>query len=147
MIVSDLMERDVVTCHPGDNLETAARLMWDNNCGSIPVIDEFGIPVGIVTDRDIAMSCVLNHKAPWELRVSEVTNNRPLYVCVENDDIAGALHTMQTQRIRRLPVVNGAGRLRGIISIDDIVAHSAEQAPDLSFQDTMNTLKAVCIQH
>jgi CBS domain-containing protein len=141
------MERDVVTCHPDENLETAARLMWDNNCGSIPVIDEYGIPVGIVTDRDIAMSCVLNHRAPWELRVSDVTNNRPLHVCGEHEDIKGALHTMQMQKIRRLPVVNDAGRLQGIISIDDAIARSEERAPDLSFRDTMDTLKAVCIQH
>jgi CBS domain-containing protein len=147
MNVSDLMERDVVTCHPHDSLEIAARLMWDNNCGSIPVIDEYGVPVGIITDRDIAMSCVLNHKAQWELRASDVTNNRPLHLCSEHEDIKSALHAMLVQRIRRLPVVNAAGRLQGIISIDDIIARSEERAADLSFRDTMDTLKTVCIQH
>jgi CBS domain-containing protein len=146
MIVSELMERGVVSCHPGENLETAARLMWDNNCGSVLVIDESAVPVGIITDRDIAMSCVLNHKAPWDLQVSDVTNNRPLHTCGEDEDIKHVLTTLQVNRIRRLPVVNGAGGLLGIVSIDDIIAHAGEEAPDLSFRDTMGMLKAVCIQ-
>ena len=147
MIVSELMERDVVTCHPDENLEVAARLMWDNNCGSILAIREDGVPIGIVTDRDIAMSCMLNHKALWELHARDVTNSRPLHTCAEHDDIKSALNTMQVHRIRRLPVVDESGRLQGIISIDDIITQSAEQAPELSFRDTMDTLKAVCIQH
>ena len=64
----------------------------------------------------------------------------------ENDNIEHALNTLQVNRIRRMPVVNELGRLPGVISIDDLIAHAAEQSCELSFVDTMDTLKAVCIQ-
>lgn len=147
MKTCDVMERDVKTCSPDDNLESAAMLMWNNDCGAAMIIDPTGTPVGILTDRDIAMSCALNHKPLWDLSARDVTNNRPLYTCNENDDVRSALFTMQQQKIRRLPVVNEAGHIQGIISIDDIVACSEENMPDLSYQDTMKTLKAVCIHH
>lgn len=147
MKVRDVMEKDVKTCSLDDNLESVAMLMWNNDCGSAPVIDQSGTPIGIITDRDIAMSCALNHKPLWELRTRDVTNNRPLYTCHENDDMSFALETMRAHRIRRLPVVDKTGHLRGLISIDDIVACSEDKLTGMSFQDTMNTLKAVCIHH
>lgn len=147
MKVTNVMQKDVKTCGLDDTLESVALMMWNNDCGSAPVIDQSGTPLGIITDRDITMSCALNHKPLWELRTREVTNNRPLYTCNENDDISAALETLQTHRVRRLPVVNDAGHLHGLISIDDIVACSQEKMPGMSFQDTMNTLKAVCIHH
>jgi CBS domain-containing protein len=147
MKVRDVMEGDVKTCKLDDNLELVAMMMWHSDCGSIPVLDQSGTPIGIVTDRDIAMSCALNHKPLWELRARDVTNNRPLYTCHENDDMSFALETMRTYRIRRLPVVDKAGHLRGLISIDDIVAASEEKVPGMSFRDTMSTLKAVFIHH
>ena len=78
MKVRDVMESNVKTCALNDNLESVATLMWNNDCGSIPVIDQSGTPIGIITDRDIAMSCALNHKPLWELRARDVTNSRPL---------------------------------------------------------------------
>jgi CBS domain-containing protein len=121
--------------------------MWNTDCGSIPVIDQSGTPIGIITDRDIAMSCALIHKPLWKLRARDVTNSRPLYTCHGNDDMSFALETMRTYRIRRLPVVDKTGHLRGLISIDDIVAASEEKLPGMSFRDTMSTLKAVRIHH
>lgn len=147
MKVFEVMEKDVTSCSPDDALDAVAMLMWHNDCGSIAVVDQAGTPVGIITDRDIAMSCALNHKSLWDLHARDVTNNRPLHTCKENDGVGIALGIMQAQRIRRLPVLSESGRLRGIISIDDIVACSDEKMPDLSFRDTMKTLKAVCIHH
>lgn len=147
MKACDVMVRDVKTCSPDDTLESVAMVMWNNDCGSVTMIDQMGTPIGIITDRDIAMSCALNHKSLWELSVKDVTNNRSLYMCNENDDVKSTLATMQQQKIRRLPVVNKAGHLEGIISIDDIVACSKETMPDLSYRDTMKTLKAVCTHH
>lgn len=147
MKVTDVMQKDVKTCSPDDTLESVALMMWNNDCGSAPVIDQSGTPTGIITDRDITMSCALNHKPLWDLRTKDVTNNRPLYTCKEKDDMSSALETLQTHRIRRLPVVDDAGHLHGLISIDDIVACSKEKMPGISFQDTMNTLKAVCTHH
>lgn len=147
MKVREVMARDVKTCRPEDSLESSAMLMWNNDCGALPVVDSSGKPIGIITDRDIAMSSVLNHKPLWELRTSDVTGSRPLYSCKENDDISAALKAMQTHRVRRLPVISDSGSLRGIISIDDVVARSEERKSGISYLDTINTLKAVCVHH
>jgi CBS domain-containing protein len=147
MKIFEVMEKDVTSCSPDDTLDAIAMLMWQNDCGSVAVVDQAGTAVGIITDRDIAMSCALNHKSLWDLCARDVTNNRPLYTCKENDDVGVALGIMQAQKIRRLPIVSESGHLRGIISTDDIVARSDEKMPDLSFRDTMKTLKAVCIHH
>lgn len=147
MKVREVMARDVKTCRPEDSLESSAMLMWNNDCGALPVVDSSGKPIGIITDRDIAMYSVLNHKPLWELRASDVTGSRPLYSCKENDDISAALKAMQTHRVRRLPVISDSGSLRGIISIDDVVARSEERKSGISYLDTINTLKAVCVHH
>ncbi len=147
MKVRDVMEKDVKSCGPDDTLESLAMTMWNNNCGSVPVTDSSGTPIGIITDRDIAMSSALNHKPLWELCSREVTNSRPLYTCNEKDDIHAALEAMQAYQVRRLPVIDDSGHLKGIISIDDIVACSEETTPGMSYLETMNTLKAVCVHH
>ncbi|MEJ2565196.1 MAG: CBS domain-containing protein [Gammaproteobacteria bacterium] len=147
MRVSDVMERDVRTCSPDDSLEAVAMTMWNNDCGAVPIIGQSGEPLGIITDRDIAMSCALNHKPLWELHARDVANNRSLYTSREGDDIQSALNTMQTHRVRRLPVVDDSGHLRGIVSMDDVIYRSEEHMPGMSYWDTMNTLKAVCIHH
>lgn len=147
MKVREIMERDVKTCHLEDTLESSAMMMWNNDCGSLPVIDSSGKPIGMITDRDIAMSSALNHRPLWDLHARDVTSNRPLYVCRENDDVRSALEAMQSHRVRRLPVVSDGGQLRGIISIDDVVACSDEKTAGLSYRDAMTTLKAVCIHH
>ena len=147
MKVRDVMESDVKSCGPDDTLESSALMMWNHDCGSVPVLDANGTPIGILTDRDIAMASALNHKPLWDIRSREVTNSRPLYTCNEKDDIRAALEAMQAYQVRRLPVINDSGQLKGIISIDDIVACSEEKNPGLSYMDTMNTLKAVCIHH
>ncbi len=151
MLIRDLMVKEVTSCCPDTNLEAAGRMMWDHNCGAIPVLDNEDHPIGVVTDRDIAMSAVLNHKPLWDITTRDVISSREIFTCNMDDDIQSALTTMQTHKIRRVPVVNGDGRLEGILSIDDIIACSEQKEgktiPPLSFEDTMSTLKAVCFQH
>lgn len=147
MKACDVMEEDVKTCRPADTPEAVVMAMWNNDGGAVPVIVNSGTPIGIVTDRDIAICCALSHKPLWDLHVKDVTNNRPVHTCNENNDIATALRTMPAHRIRRLPVADDGGHLKGIISAGDIVALSEENVPGLSFQDTMNMLKAVCVHH
>jgi CBS domain-containing protein len=148
MNVTDLMVKDVRCCSSDTNLESAAQMMWDSDCGSIAVVDDGGIPIGIITDRDIAMASALNHKAPWDITASEVMSNRPIFTCKSSDDIKAALKLMQAHKVRRLPVTDKSGHLEGLLSIDDIVAGTERAtAKELSFEDTMGTLKAVCKHH
>lgn len=146
MHVSEIMHSPAECCCPETNLDTVAKLMWDHDCGAIPVVDDSNKPIGILTDRDIAMGSTLNHKPLWEIRSKEITNNRPLYTCNYNDDIRLALETMEREKVRRLPVVNNDGELQGILSVDDIVFF-AKQGSDLEYDDTIGTLKAVIKHH
>lgn len=151
MNIKDLMVKKVTSCTPETNLEVAGQLMWDQDCGAIPVLDDDNHPIGILTDRDIAMSAVLNHKPLWDITAHDVTGNREIFTCHMDEDIKSALTTMQTHKIRRVPVVDSDGRLHGLLSIDDIIACSeqgkGETQPQILFEDTMNTLKAVCFHH
>lgn len=151
MYVSELMIKNVKCCDWNTTLEAAAIMMWDNDCGAIPIIDETYRPVGMVTDRDIAMAAALNHKPLWELRAGDISGHRETYTCIPDDDIKSALNQMRTHKVRRLPVVNNLGQLQGILSIDDIIAccekSPARDVQALSYDDTMHTLKAICIHH
>jgi CBS domain-containing protein len=152
MNVGDIMVSQVSCCESGENLETAAIMMQDNDCGSIPVTDTRGTAIGMITDRDIAIAAAARHKALWEITTGELVTGTPVYSCRDTDNIREALAIMQREKVRRLAVINTDGRLMGVLSLDDIVACSergirGEGSPDLSYEDTMLTLKAVCKHH
>ncbi|TCK18629.1 CBS domain-containing protein [Thiogranum longum] len=152
MRVSEVMTPDVRCCTPQTDLETVAMEMWNGDCGSIPVMDDNGTPVGMITDRDIAMAGALQHRALREITTGEVTNGRGVYCCNSEDNIESALQIMAEGHVRRLPVVDDAGCLQGILSADDVVAYAergkrGKGKPELSFEDAIVTLKAVCKHH
>jgi CBS domain-containing protein len=151
MVVKEIMSREVTTCKPDATLESAAILMWDGDCGTVAVIDDEGKVIGIITDRDICMAVALQHKAASEIQVQEIMS-RNLFTCQPENDIMNALKIMSFQKVRRLPVTNDSGHVEGIISIEDLIARAERgrrgiQTPDLSYDDTMTTLKAICRPH
>ena len=151
MIIREIMNREVTTCRPEATLEAAAILMWGNDCGTVAVVDDAGNAIGVITDRDICMAVAPQHRAAREIQVPEVMS-RQLFTCQPESDIMSALKTMSYQKVRRLPVTNGSGQVEGIISIEDLIAHAERgrrgiQVPELSYDDTMTTLKAVCRTH
>ncbi|MDH5392497.1 MAG: CBS domain-containing protein [Gammaproteobacteria bacterium] len=149
MNVNEIMVTDAKSCSSDTTLDQVAMLMWEGNCGSIPVVDSENKPIGIITDRDIAMCCAINHKAPWELSASTIMADRALFTCSTDESLETALATMKRQKVRRLPVTDSYGYFTGMLSIDDVVACSAKgkTAKNMSYDTTMNTLKAVAIHH
>jgi len=152
MQVRDIMAVSVSCCDAQTNLEQVARIMWNADCGSIPITDKEGHPLGIVTDRDIAMACALNHKSPWEISSGEVMAGHTISYCSSEDDIQTAINIMLREKVRRLPVVNNDGVVAGMLSVDDIVAMAergrrGEGSPSLSYDDAMSALKAVSRHH
>lgn len=152
MKVSDAMMRDVKACGADTSLETIAMIMWHNDIGAVPILDQGGRPRGIVTDRDMVMAAALTHRPLWELTPQDVIQDRPLYTCYVQDDIKTALKIMWAQRIRRLLVVDASGQLQGMLSIDDVIGLAergirGQGTPELSYDDTMSTLKAVSRHH
>ena len=151
MIVKEVMNHEVTSCRPDTTLESAAILMWDGDCGTVAVVDDESMVVGIITDRDICMAVALQHKPASGIQVQEVMS-RHLFTCQPENDIMNALKIMSFQKVRRLPVTNDSGQVEGIISIEDLIARAERgrrgiQTPELSYDDTMTTLKAICRPH
>ncbi len=151
MIVKEVMNQEVTTCSRETTLESAAMLMWNGDCGTVAVVDDESKAIGIITDRDICMAVALQHKPASEIQVQEVMS-RHLFTCQSESDIMNVLKTMSFQKVRRLPVTNSSGQVEGIISIEDLIARAERgrrgiQTPELSYDDTMTTLKAICRPH
>jgi CBS domain-containing protein len=123
MRVEDLMTRDVKSCMTHDSLDAAAAIMWEYRCGGVPVVDNDRQPVGFLTDRDI---CMAAYTQGAKLRDSSVGSAmaRRLVTCKQDDDLRVAVDLMQKNHVRRLPVVDSAGRLVGLLSLDDLARAS-----------------------
>jgi CBS domain-containing protein len=128
MDVRELMAAPVFTVAVDDTLSCAAKLMRDHAIGCLPVVDEHGTLVGVLTDRDIALQAYEWGEALWQLRV-DAGMHQPAVVCHATNDIATAARLMREHRVRRLPVVEG-GRPIGIISLDDLARASREPILD-----------------
>lgn len=121
MKIEDVMTRRVVAARADTELAHVARLMWDNDCGAVPVVDAEDKVVGIVTDRDVCMGAHFSGKSLREQRASgcmagEVLTCRPL------DDVQAVVAAMAKRAVRRIPVTDEAGRLVGIVSVGDLFA-------------------------
>lgn len=123
MLVSDIMNTDVVSITPDESALLAARLLSRHNIGSLPVCEEDGRLTGIVTDRDIVLRCVADGGRPSETSVREIMSRSPVTAAPE-DDIARASELMSTAQVRRLPVVKG-GRLVGMLALGDLARRTA----------------------
>jgi CBS domain-containing protein len=121
MLVADLMSQDVSCCSTNDSLSVPARLMWDCDCGAVPVLDaQTGSVVGMITDRDICMATLMQNRPPGDIGVHQ-SMSHGVYSCSPDDSIADAEDILRVNQIRRLPVIDAEGRLVGILSLADIV--------------------------
>jgi CBS domain-containing protein len=147
MKVQEVMTSGVKSCRPELNLAAAAGIMWDNNCGVLPVVNEAGRVMGMITDRDIAIAVATRGRPASEITVGEVMSGE-VTSCTLDEDIKSALKKMGQARVRRVPIINREGLLQGILSLDDAAIHAQEgkrgQMPALSYEDVMNTYKAIC---
>jgi CBS domain-containing protein len=143
MKVNEIKNSEVRTCHPNTNLAAASQLMWGSDCGALPVLDDQGQVVGMITDRDICMAVGSRNRPASEITVFDVKPNpTELYTCASEDNIQDAMKTMRKQGVRRLPVVKN-GKLNGILCLHDI-ALNAKKHNSLSSDDVAETLRAIC---
>jgi CBS domain-containing protein len=124
MKVRELMTAEVWSCRPPDTLNDVARTMWDEDVGSVPVVDTKRHVVGFVTDRDVAMACYLQGKLLSEIHVVDVMS-RQVVACGAEDTVEFAERTMDSHHLRRLPVIDDDGRLVGLISRTDLARLAA----------------------
>jgi CBS-domain-containing membrane protein len=121
--VRSIMQDRVVTCTDQDCLQRPAQIMWDVNCGSVPVTGFEGKLCGVITDRDICMAAYTQGLPLWKIRVGDVMT-KAVHTCRGEQSVAEAVELMGVHKVRRLPVIDEQGRPIGIISIADIVRHS-----------------------
>lgn len=125
MNAADLMTSSPCCCSPDDSVSDVARIMRDNDCGSVPVVDDAGCLIGIVTDRDLAVRGLAAGKGA-DTPVRQLMTPQPC-VCSTDDDLAVVERTMADKQVRRVPVVDADGCCVGIIAQADL-ARAAERA-------------------
>jgi CBS domain-containing protein len=146
MKVQDIMTSDVQCCGPDTNLAAAAKMMWDSDCGALPVLNVEGHVMSMITDRDICMAAATKNKPASEITVWETVSGK-VYTCQLSDDVHTALDIMKREKVRRLPVVDEDGVLQGIVAMNDFVllagqAKSAKTSA-VTCEDVVRTMKAI----
>jgi CBS-domain-containing membrane protein len=121
MKVEQVMTKGVSTCVPSDTLNEVARVMWERDCGVVPVIEDAANPrvVGIVTDRDLCMAAYTKGLPLTQICVGDVMCTQ-VCSCRAGDDLHEAERTMQRAHVHRLPVLDAADQILGVISLSDI---------------------------
>jgi CBS domain-containing protein len=120
--IAEVMTQGVVTAESGDTLRRVGELMRDRNVGSVVVCDN-GRPVGVITDRDLALAVVADKVDAAD--AAGTYASRPLVTGEVEMDIEEAVALMIQHRIRRLPVTEGEA-LVGIVTIDDLAVRAGD---------------------
>jgi CBS domain-containing protein len=146
MKVNEVMMGTPYYCQAETNLGSATELMWNANCGFLPVEAPNGKVIGVITDRDICIALGTRSRLAGDIAVGEVMSGK-LYSCGPDDDIHMALQTMKEGKVRRLPVIAQKGSLVGVISMDDILLRtepmSMGKEPELSSDEVVRAYRAI----
>ncbi len=140
MKIAKLMSRDVATCRIHDSLERAAQLMWDRDIGALPVVDDDGRVVGMITDRDICMATYTRNAPPRGIAVTAAMAQQ-VFSCGPDDSVHDVEKQMSAHQIRRMPVTDLEGHPIGLISLNDIARATGRDVPAA---EVAHTLAAVC---
>ncbi len=134
MLVKDVMTISPICCSPSDRLDRVAKLMLEHDCGAIPVCEATKL-VGMITDRDITCRAVAIGKTPGSVPVREVMTKTVVAVR-QDENVEAAIDLMETKLVRRLPVLNDAGDVVGIVAPSDL-------APTMASNNVADFLLAV----
>lgn len=125
--VSSVMTANPASCNANTPLREVAQLMVDKDCGLIPVVDDDNRPVGTVTDRDIAVRVVAAGKDVATATAQDAMTS-PIKTVDNTSSLYDATCVMEAEKIRRLVVVDGDGRLAGVTALADLARAGKDQA-------------------
>lgn len=128
MRVADVMTKGVAVIAPDASLREAARKMDELNVGALPVVDGQRL-VGVITDRDITVRATAAGEAPQTTRVDEIMTEEVRW-CTPEEPVEAVLEAMGALQVRRMPVLDGAGSLVGILSLGDLAEDKVPGAAD-----------------
>lgn len=143
MQIKEIMSHPVVTCSSESTLDQPARLMWEFDCGIVPVVNDEGKITGVLTDRDVCMAAYTQGKPLSSIPVSVAMASRVVASHIE-DTIEQAETLMRKNQIRRLPVVDNENRPVGIVSMNDLARLAARAKRSGVDREIVTTLAAVC---
>jgi CBS domain-containing protein len=134
MKLAEICSGDVVFIRPEESAAEAARLMRERHVGGLVVAEERGdarYPIGIITDRDLTIEIMARSVDPESVTAADMIGTQQLTTANGAEDLFAALERMRIHGVRRMPVIDDAGALLGIITMDDILKLLAEQITDL----------------
>ena len=143
MQIKDIMTTDVASCLPDTDLASVARIMWDRDCGFVPVVDGAGHVSGVLTDRDICIASATRGVPPHKISAAQVMHAAPIHAAHPDDSLATALAEMKEAKVRRLPVLADDGTLAGVVSMNDLVLGSGSPGAPAA-RDILATMAAIC---
>lgn len=126
MDVTSVMTQNPACCKADTPLQQVAQLMVDNDCGEIPVVDASRRPIGVVTDRDIAVRIVATGREVNSAKASDCMST-PVVSVDTKASLADCLDVMESKRIRRVPVIDESGTLVGIVAQADIALKGSDR--------------------
>ncbi len=130
MLVKDVCTLDVVCCRAETRAIAAARLMRHRHVGDLVIVDDpdgSRIPLGVVTDRDLAVEVLGNGLDPAETTVGSLMRH-PVVIASESEDTGQLIERMRAHGVRRVPVCDDRGGVVGIVTLDDILKHLVDEA-------------------
>ncbi|MEX2199233.1 MAG: CBS domain-containing protein [Burkholderiales bacterium] len=134
MAIGELCSREAVFVKPNESCALAAQLMREQHVGSLVVVREEGarrVPAGIITDRDLVVGVMALGLDAGKTTVEAVM--RPEVAVVrEGEGVGRAIALMREQGVRRLPVVDAAGSLVGVLAADDLIELFGEEMAGLA---------------
>ena len=138
-LARDVMTPDPARCSSNATLDEVAKLMVQNDCGEIPIVDSSDRPIGVITDRDIVCRAVAQGKNPTGHTVETVMTS-PVVTVRADAPIEDVVATMERHQIRRVPVVDDGGCCAGIIAQADIAFEAIpSKAAELVREVSRNT--------
>jgi CBS domain-containing protein len=143
MQVKDVMNKPAITCPDTATLDHPARLMWEFDCGVVPVVDTTGKPVGIITDRDICMAAYTQGKPLAAIPVTTAMA-REVVAAHAYENVERVEQLMREHQVRRLPVLNGESEVIGVVSLNDLARLAARAHRSAVDRELVQTLAEVC---
>ena len=143
MRVKELMSHPAVTCPETATLDQAARLMWEYDCGVVPVVTDDGKLAGVVTDRDICMAAYTQGTTLAAIPVTTAMA-RQVVASHADDDIESAEALMRDNQIRRVPVLDGDARVQGVVSMNDFARAAVRAKKSAVDRELVRTMAAIC---
>lgn len=142
MKVQDVMNREPHAVRIVDRLDEVARIMWEQDCGFVPVVDGANTLVGVVTDRDVCMASYMQAAPIASIPVVAVMVQEPA-ACGPEDTLATAMDTLAEQQVHRLPVVDSQGVLMGVLSTNDLMQLAQVRPAAVAVAAVLATMAAI----